>query len=351
MRFIVVHMGVDTYLDHLGVLAILLDIPMIVTDPDTFQLAKKFYPKLNCILKDPLDVSLQFLADNYDVIIMSGRFLSDEMLPLFDMLFRKKMRMIYCPHGNSDKGHSLKDHPSQDISLVYGQHMLDLLEKTGALAKISSYVITGNFRAHFYLANKSYYDSIAQNMLGPQLDKKKKTLLYAPTWANKENTSSFFSKCEEIIERLHPQFNLVIKLHPWLEDQAFAQTNYVREKYAKIGNVIFLSHFPMIYPLLNLCDGYLGDFSSIGYDMLFFAKPMFFFGSNRGAIYHCGQEVPENVDVLSFIAGNWEWNATHFISTRKETYDYTFGREQSGEEISQEIKRALLNNRALVEKN
>ncbi|MFS8564356.1 MAG: CDP-glycerol glycerophosphotransferase family protein [Rhabdochlamydiaceae bacterium] len=351
MRFVTIHMGADTYLDHLGVLSILLDIPMIVTDPETFHVAQRFYPKLKCVLKDPLDLSLPFLANHYDVILMSGRFLADEMIPLFDLLFRKKMRMIYCPHGNSDKGYSLQDTPSQDISLVYGQHMIDLLQKIGALEKISSYVVTGNFRAHFYLENKSYYDSITHQLLGPHIDKNKKTLLYAPTFSDKENTSSFFSKCEKIIEGLHPNFNLVIKLHPGLEEQALAHTHYVREKYKKIENVVFLSSFPMIYPLLNFCDGYLGDFSSIGYDMLFFKKPMFFFGSNAGIIYRCGQEVPADGDILSFILENWDWNVTHFVSIRKEIYSYTFGRKQSGKEMLRKIKRALLNRRALDREN
>jgi hypothetical protein len=342
MRFIALHTGSDTYLDHLGVLSILLDIPLVVTNPETFRIAQLFYPQLKCYLKDPLELSLHFLASNYDVIVMSGHFWTAEMLPLFDLLFHKKMRMIYCPHGNSDKGYSLKNPPSKDISLVYGDHMLDLLQKTGALEKLSSYVVTGNFRAYFYLKNKGFYDALVQKIIGFRLEKEKKTLLYAPTWSDKENTSSFFSQCEQIIDSLHSHFNLMIKLHPFLEEQAFAHTHYITEKYKKIDNVVFLSQFPAIYPLLNVCDGYLGDFSSIGYDMLFFEKPMFFFGSNAGSIYNCGQQVPPQANIFQFIVDNWEWNKNHFLYSRETIYKYTFGDEQSGEEISEKIKRALL---------
>src|SRR5438105_1920604 len=42
-------------------------------------------------------------------------------------------------------------------------------------------------------------------------------------------------------------------------------------------NLLFITDFPLIYPLLAKTDIYLGDVSSIGYDFLFFQKPMFFF--------------------------------------------------------------------------
>ena len=345
---IAIHTGVHTYLDHIGVLSILLDIPLIVTDPETFHIAQIFYPELNCILKDPLELSLHFLASHYDVIVTSGHFWAAEMIPLFDLFCHKKMRMIYCPHGNSDKGYSLKDFPRKDMILVYGNHMLDLLKKTGALDRISSYVVTGNFRADFYLQNKSFYKTLTKRFV--DFKNKKKTLLYAPTWSDGENTSSFFTRCEQIIGALKSHFNLIVKLHPFLEEQALAETHSVAEKYKGEEGVLFLSHFPAIYPLLDACDGYLGDFSSIGYDMLFFGKPMFFFASHTGPIYQCGQEVPLEADVLQFITKNWEQNKNHFAKSRKETYEYCFGSKKDRKEILIEIKRALTNDRALFER-
>ncbi len=149
--------------------------------------------------------------------------------------------------------------------------------------------------------------------------------MYAPTWSDQENTSSFFDKCEDIINSLQVEFNLMIKLHPFLEEKAPSYTHYITEKYKQTKNVIFASTIPTIYPLLNLCDGYLGDFSSIGYDMLFFGKPMFFFGSNEGIIYKCGQEIPSQANCLQFIKENWNWNRDHFLPIRQKTYTYVFG--------------------------
>ena len=350
MRLCALHTGCETYLDHLGVLSILLDIPLIVTEPETFRLAQIFYPQLKCFLKSPLDLSLEFLAINYDGLMTSGHYLAAEMTPLFDLLFGKKMRMIYCPHGNSDKGYSFKETPPKDITLVYGHHMLDLLKKTKALDRISTYIITGNFRSYFYLTHKPFYDQLIQTLLFPYLNKKKKTLLYAPTWSDKENISSFFTCCEKIIENLGPRFNLIIKLHPFLKEQALAYTSYLKDKFEDKKNIIFLSDCPAIYPLLEHCDGYLGDFSSIGYDMLFFEKPMFFFGSHCGPIYQCGQEIPLKADILKFIESNWEWNKNYFKSNRKDVYKYAFGTEFSKGKIEKEIKRALYSYRALSEK-
>ncbi len=137
MRSIAIITGPETYLDHLGVLSAILDLPLIVTEEKTFDLAKQCYPDLNVALNDFSELSMEFLATNYDAIFQTGKFWAAELRPAMELLFRKKMRFIFCPHGNSDKGHSQQNHVEQDISLVYGDHLHDLLKQTGAIHKIS----------------------------------------------------------------------------------------------------------------------------------------------------------------------------------------------------------------------
>jgi CDP-glycerol glycerophosphotransferase (TagB/SpsB family) len=329
-----IHTGPDTYLDHLGVLCSLLEIPLWVTEEKTFASAQKYYPQLNVELKDYLDLSLEYMAQNCDAILESGHYWATELIPLFDRLFRKKMRIIYCPHGNSDKGHSLQTPLKKDIALVYGQHMIDLLQRTGCLQLLSAFALTGNYRYAFYRKNRDFYDQLA-----PKTDPKKKTILYAPTWADGESTSSFFSSCAKLIEEALPFFNLIIKLHPFLEEHHPAEVHRAVQKYP---SATFLTEFPAIYPLLNIADGYIGDFSSVGYDYLAFNRPMFFF--HPGPLSACGIVVPEKTNYGKFLLEHWDQQSQSI--SRQQAYSYAFGEEKSVDEIKKGIEKALSSERA-----
>lgn len=333
MRKIAIHTGADTYLDHLGVLAILLNTPLILTEEKTYEIAKVFYPELDVILKSPLELSVEYLAREFDAIFESGHTWAFELIPIFKLLFHKNMRVVYCPHGNSDKGNTQKNHLPKDISLVYGKQMIDLLARTGQQA--SSLVETGNYRLPFYRQRQKFYDTLVRERI--PIDSNKKTILYAPTWADGENNSSFF---HSNIETLSKQFNLLIKLHPFLERDHPAETDRIIAKYK---NAIFITDFPAIYPLLSLADAYLGDFSSISYDFLAFDKPMFFLGTT---FHDCGVQIPPDVEISRFIEENW--NQKLFSKARRELYDYAFGQERDVGNIKEDLEKALSNDRAFV---
>jgi hypothetical protein len=320
-----IHTGPDNYLDHLGVLCAMLQVPLIVTEEKTYASAKKFYPWLDVVLKDHLDLSLEYIS-RFDAIIESGHYWALELVPLIELLLGKKMRIIYCPHGNSDKGHSSKICYPKDISLIYGKQMLDLVKDRQSL---NAHILTGNFRYQFYRKHQQFYDAFAPK-------KEKPLLLYAPTWPNQENPSNFFDICERVIEELKEHFDLIIKLHPFLEELYPAQTYHLISRYENF----FLTDFPPIYPLLNICDAYLGDFSSIGYDFLAFDKPMFFLQDNPGPLKECGVTVPQNCDLLKFLIEHW--NQKGKAPFRKEIYHYAFGDEKCIEEIKNEILTALV---------
>lgn len=333
MHPIAISTGPDTHLDHLGVLCALLEIPLIVTDPDIYDLGKKFYPKLDIFLKDPLEVSLPFLAD-HDLIFGCGKFWALELLPLFELFQNKKMRLVFCPHGNSDKGHSLNaSHLSQDIALVYGRHMIDLLKKTKSWKNTQRIVRTGNYRYPFYRQHKKFYDSCAQELLGP---KNKKTILYAPTWKDRENPSSFFEDCSLIIDQLAGDFNILLKPHPLLEQQEPVHFHRIVEHYQGHKDVALITSFPPIYPLLARADIYLGDFSSIGYDFLAFDRPLFFLNSSQNKLHQCGMTIPpkEKRNLRAFLKSNL---CCDFSKERQKTYAYAFGKERKIGEIKKEL--------------
>lgn len=346
MKTVAILTGVETHLDHLGVLSDILGIPLIVTEEKTHALAKKFYPGLNVSLQDLSDLSLPYLAENFDVIFETGKFWAADLSMSLKLLCGKTMRFVFCPHGNSDKGHSIQELVSQDLSLVYGQHLLDLLERNGSLQRIKKTVSTGNYRLPYYLKHKDFYDRIAEEEVFGRFATQKPCILYAPTWSNKENPSSFFSATEKIIEQLEDDFNLVIKLHPFLVEYHPAHVYALTGRFEQHPSALFLTDFPPIYPLLAKSICYIGDYSSIGYDFLAFDKPLFFLPSAslspyNSPLYRCGVTLfPEELSELKKIL------YTHLASDpycpmRQETYFYAFGEEKSPETLRRDIFNAL----------
>ncbi|MCX6989916.1 MAG: CDP-glycerol glycerophosphotransferase family protein [Chlamydiae bacterium] len=348
-RKIAILTGPDTYLDHVGVLSQILQIPLIVTEEETYLSAKEFYPGLDVHYREMADLSLHFLAENFDVIFQSGKFWNIELKALIELLYRKTLRFVFCPHGNSDKGFSLTNHTPQDLSLVYGEHMLSLLKNTGALDLISQTCATGNYRLPFYTKHKEFYDGLAKKRLGNKLNATRKTILYAPTWQDGENPSSFFSSCEKIIGALEGDYNLIIKLHPFLEQFHPAETFAVLSQFEDRQGTIFLTKFPAIYPILSLSDIYIGDFSSIGYDFLAFDKPLFFLGdvskkTTPGYFLHeCGIQIPqeENLDLKAFLLTTLSECENAYRAKRKEIYEYAFGKKKNFEVLREEIFNCL----------
>jgi hypothetical protein len=329
--------GPYTHLDHLGPLCAALEIPLIVTEEHTYRLAQKFYPQIETVLKEELP--LDFLASSFDTLFGCGKFWALELLPLFELLYGKKMHLVFCPHGNSDKGHSVCTPVPQDIALAYGQQMIDQWKKTGA--QIDTIITTGNIRYPFYRKHRHFYDEIAEKEVFSRLSPHKRTILYAPTWQDQENTSSFLKDCELLIEQLSSTYNLIVKLHPLLEERHPAETCHILTKYEDKQDVVLLTEFPPVYPLLARADLYLGDYSSIGYDFLAFDKPLFFLnpGDQSLFLHRCGMEIPrkEMTSLSAFIAEHLEYNQNHYSEARKQTYFYAFGKEKEEQEIKNPI--------------
>ncbi len=343
-RQVAITTGPETYLDHLGVICYILDIPLIVSEDETYKSALTFYPQIKTIHKDLNQLSAQFLAENFDVIFESGKFWAAELTPIFEVLYKKKMQFIFCPHGNSDKGHSAKQHIDQDLALVYGKHMVDLLTKTGAIQKIKKVIRTGNYRLPFYRKYQCFYDRLVKDRILKNLDKTKKTALYAPTWQDGENPTSFFQETTNLITSCKGNINLIIKLHPFLEKFHPAETFYILSKHENTEGVIFLTEFPAIYPILNVVDFYIGDYSSIGYDFLSFNRPLYFLTKKdpkQSLLHPCGLTIPSSKEAFAFIEETLKSNQEEKKYIRESTYNYAFGKEKTFKELQQELLDAI----------
>ncbi len=340
----------EHHLDHLGPLCSFMGIPLIVTEDKLCDLAKRYYPGLEVILFDYLAIS-EYLVSHFDIIFYSmPRDIFDEVFFLPQKLMQKRIRAIWCPHGNSDKGESIfymEALKKEEAALLYGRQMVETFKRKGVFDQLKGHVITGNYRYQYYLQHKEFYDQIAEREIMRKLPKAQKTLLYAPTWQDYEKSTSFFDATKPLIETLPSEYNLIIKLHPNLTLQQDFLIEDLIAAYQSKQNVLFLKEFPPIYALLNLADLYIGDMSSVGYDFLSFDKPLFFLNQtvrdskNDAGLYlfRCGIEIkPEQyADIHTVIANYFQFELRNFSEVRKEVYAYAFGHPKPLEALKKEI--------------
>lgn len=282
MRFAAFNTGPDIHLlDHIAPIAELLRCPLFVTEELNFKLAEQFYPQVKVHLIEDLEMRLGWFAKEFDALI-ECKYWQPHLKLLFKTLYQKEMRLIFCPHGQSDKGYGapvLAPYALQDEVFVYGDLMLEMLKELNI--QVPKYLRLGNYRLKFYQKYRSFYDGLA-----PKIDKNKKTLLYAPTWCDLDQSSSFFQYRKRIFEELPEDWNLIVKVHPLLRLRNPAEYEHY---FVNRPNVFLLEEFPPVYPILALADVYLGDSSSVGYDFLFFEKPLYFFPTaKQGRLHACG---------------------------------------------------------------
>ncbi|MBY0529949.1 MAG: CDP-glycerol glycerophosphotransferase family protein [Rhabdochlamydiaceae bacterium] len=345
MKAVTLLTGPSTHLDHIGILSSQLEIPLIVTDEKTHELAKAFYPQFDVHFYEMSALSYEMLASHFDLIFQSGRSWTARIQPTIELLFGKKMRMVFCPHGNSDKGHSFRNHPEQDLYLVYGDHLFDHLKKTGALETIKKVFYTGNYRLLFYKQHKDFYDALVETHVFSHFLEPKPTILYAPTWLDEEGPSSFFDETDALIDQLGTDYNLVIKLHPFLEQSHPERVFQIIDRHQHHRSVRFLTDFPPIYPLLARCDLYIGDFSSVGYDFLAFNRPLYFFNplsettAPPSCLFRCGIQIPtqQKKRLKAFLEETRMHAECDFAKARNETYAYAFGKEKDLKDLREEI--------------
>lgn len=326
------------YIDHLAPLSSLLDIPMIVSDERIEHLVKTYYPEVKIILCSPLKFPHYIVSEFEVVITCLPTLLFREIVYAIELLNQKSLINVWCPHGNSDKGHKcihMEELNKEKIALVYGEKMIHFLSDKGSFNQLEKVCMTGNYRFRYYKERKEFLDQ----QLFPFLPKKNlPTILYSPTWNDAENNSSFDLISKQLIENLPDDFNLIIKLHPNIFSCPDLLDVY-RLAHSQKENLAVLPEFPPVYPILNYVDIYLGDMSSVGYDFLTFKKPMFFINKNqrdRGLhLMQCGRVI-EPKDFRNIYTIIREADSSGFTKSQEALYSSTFGKEEN-------IKEELMN--------
>lgn len=251
-----------SFLDHISPLASLLDIPLIISDERNALLTAKYYPEVRMRYWPDLEFRLKELSEEFDTAISCDYWHPSVKTGL--------KRHIFCPHGQSDKGYSspiLAPYAVQEAVLLYGDLMKEMLIDLDLWRHIPRSAVIGNFRLAYYRKH--------QKRLMPK-QSKNRTLLYAPTWKDLDGAGTFFELGKKIVEETPSDWHLIIKVHPLLEQRDPALFYRLSLFLDAKENVTMVDECPLIYPLLDKIDVYLGDYSSIGYDVLAFQKPMFF---------------------------------------------------------------------------
>ena len=335
------------HLDHLAPLSFILDIPLVVDSELLKNVVETYYPQVKTHYLDHHAKILEYFAQNYEMLFVSSTNYRKDLTPLFEVVFRKKMGFWYCPHGHSDK--SIESFEGQQFFFTYGPLMESRLKERGLLRE-GCYVRTGNYRLSFYEKHQAFYDDLVEKEIFSKFKQKQPTILYAPTWQDLESSSSFPDFGIQLPTQVPSGYNLIIKLHPWLMHYNPGYVVHLEERYHASPNIVVLSQYPLIYPILRRCDIYLGDCSSVGYDFLYYNRPMFFLdGSSwekkeRYSSYlrSCGTSIPPSShhDIFSFIKTQRSCQEG-LMKEREQVYEEAFGNAPSFEDIKGEVQDLL----------
>lgn len=315
-------------LDHIAPLAFFLKMPLFANDEETAELAKLYYPEVETRYWPDLEFRLQEIANEFDTLFNS-QYWEPAFKECFRLFYQKEMKLVFCPHGQSDKGYKtplLDYYQLQDAVLIYGDLLQEMLTELNVWDKIPAHARVGNYRLAYHKLHQKRGAALAEKEIFSKLTPQNRTLLYAPTWNDSDGSTSFFLEVERLVRELPTNWNLLIKLHPLLQQRdpaLFAQLTCLEEQKP---NLQLVHQFPLIYPILEKIDAYLGDYSSIGYDVLAFQKPMFFQsveGIPQARLHACGHILTPTENIFSQIERGLK-NSDSFLPLQKALYKKAF---------------------------
>ena len=320
-------------LDHIAPLASLWNIPLIADDEETANLAKMYYPEVQTRFWPDMAFRLKEIANEFDTLV-NCQYWEPALKECFRTVYKKEMQLMFCPHGQSDKGYKsplLECYKFQDIVLLYGQLLQDMLIELNIWDGTKPHIQVGNYRLEYHQLHKERETDLAHQYVFSKLNPANQTLLYAPTWNDADGATSFFLHAEQLIRELPSHWNLIIKLHPLLPERDPALFFRILALEENRPNFIVVHQFPLIYAILEKINAYLGDYSSIGYDVLFFRIPMFFWKIPHlptARLHACGQILDPTKNTWDQIESGIT-KGGEFISQQRALYQYAFSVEKN----------------------
>lgn len=319
-----------SFIDHLVPLCAALKMPLFCSHPDVRLAAELFYPDIELISQIESFSTFFYVEPTR---LGTGRFCLDHKV-------LDHVRGVCAFHGNSSKNRDsfwIERFADEEVVLVYGDFFLKFLQEKNVLSKIKKIVRTGNFRYRYYKDNQEFFDKVATPFVFAE--KKRKTILYAPTWQYDDKKSSyysnFFQMYDKVLGSIPDDFQMIVKLHPFSFRLYPDKVQKIKEKYQDKSNILFLDENPLIYPILQTVDICLGDYSSISYDFLTFNRPLFFLTEQSENL---GRVIKE--DELKRLYQILDEKDLH-EEDRMKNYEEAFGQEISMTELKKRILEVL----------
>ncbi len=325
------------HVEHLAPVCGMLGVPMLACDSPGQRAALLSYPALSTDLIGGLRmpegverVVARIDELGPDVVLYSDLVARDALRRYFRGR-RKVPRIVHVPHGFSEKRQPwARGIATQDVALMIGRHAIDQLASFGVERCEATLVVSGNLRRAWFDAHAAFFAG-ARRSWGLREDPRR-TVLYAPTWDDAIGSSSFFGAVAALVAALPRDTRLVVKLHPHLERDAQAVTALLAP-YAGRDDVVVLRGCPLVHPVLELADVYLGDMSAMAYDFLAWGRPMFFLNALEGTahdprgarLWGCGTAIAPSDFARSFdiVARGLEDDAARHAEARRALDAYT----------------------------
>ncbi|MFZ0565468.1 MAG: CDP-glycerol glycerophosphotransferase family protein [Chlamydiales bacterium] len=323
-----------SFLDHLVPLCHLMDMPLLCTDRWVFMAAEHFYPETKLILAD--EDNFEEIVSHYQTLYtVEPCRLHPFAFRFGEYLYRGEAQTVCGFHGNSDKYRTrywIERYVDEDVVLFYGQHFIDFLIEKGVWSRVKKGVFIGNLRLQFYQRHKDFFDKIIQPHLFPKGEDK--VILYAPTWSflGSCDDSPFFEMLPSVLDQIPKGFRVMVKLHPYSFNFFPEKVAQIKERYNQHEQIFFLDEVPLVYPLLDHADIFLGDYSSVGYDFLAFNKPLFFLGDKKGALQKVGVVVEDFSKLYQILDRKDEYG-----QKRRTLYEYAYGPPRPFDNIREEL--------------
>lgn len=266
----------------------------------TFQIIRREHPSLDVQLCGTVaEIGAKLAAAGIRVIVHSD----------FSYKFFKKLpglKHVQVFHGTSDKKYDyMKFVADYDLFFISGNDAYERYKKRGLLKKGTG-ILTGYPKLDRVFRSELQRDEELRRL---GLDPGYKTVLYAPTWTDKELNSSWKRFRGVLVEKKPDDINFIVKLHPNLTRYRAEEVDRFRTVLESRNRTLLLDKVPDIVPVMAASDLLLGDISSVTREYLAFRRPLIFLSTKprwlwnkkKTKLWDCGRVVGEPDEVWEVV--------------------------------------------------
>ena len=268
---------------HMAPICALFDLPLIVTSRRAAQ-AAEWYPEVQRRLcpgyAEELPIAqlastLEAALRPYEIVFSARFFRRADVEARFARLGWHP-RLVFCPHGFSEKNGRSDLEAEQDIRLVYR-----LTPSDGAPHRI----VIGDLQHWYYDTHRAEVDArIARVLTAPMAETA--TILYTPTWVDWGKRTSIFELLERLVAGAAAGYTLIVKPHPNLWERP-DEIAFIRRVTSSSPRTILLEECPYTHPLLSRVDVLITDMSAMAYLFLRYRRPVILLNQSAGTIADC----------------------------------------------------------------